>query len=45
MSRVEILREILRVEALIDAPESKGKVAALKAYHKKLAKAYMGAAQ
>ena len=43
MTKTEIIKEISRVEILIDAPESKGKVTALKAYHKKLAKAYLKA--
>lgn len=36
----EIFREITQIEALIASPESKGKLTALKSYHRKLCAQY-----
>jgi hypothetical protein len=39
----EIFAELFSIERQIEAPESKGKRTALKAYHAKLAREYMKA--
>jgi hypothetical protein len=39
----EIFAELYRIERQIEAPESKGRRTALKAYHAKLAREYMEA--
>lgn len=36
----EIFAEIFKIERMIEAPESKGKLTALKAYHAKLCREY-----
>lgn len=39
----EVYREIAQIEALINSPESKGKLTVLKAAHRKLCREYLKA--
>jgi hypothetical protein len=44
MTKYQIMQEIAATEAKINSPESRGKLTALKAYHRKLCAAYHKAA-
>jgi hypothetical protein len=44
MTKNEIMREILQVEAKINGPEGKGKLTILKSYQRKLYSAYQKSA-